>query len=71
MVESVKAVSDLFSPLTGEVIERNDAIVESPEGLNDDVYDDGWMIRIKMSNLAEKDALISSADYEALLADEE
>lgn len=71
VVESVKAVSDLYAPLTGEVIERNDAIVESPEGLNADVYDDGWMIRIRMSDPEEKDTLISKADYEALLAEEE
>lgn len=71
VVESVKAVSDLFSPLTGEVVERNDAIVESPEGLNDDVYDDGWMVRIKMSDPAEKDGLLSNTDYEAFLAEAE
>ena len=71
VVESVKAVSDLYAPLTGEVVERNDAIVESPEGLNADVYDDGWMIRIRMSDPEEKDTLLSKADYEALLVEGE
>lgn len=67
VVESVKAVSDLFAPLTGEVAERNDAIIESPENLNDDVYDDGWLIKVKLANKGELEALMSKADYEKLL----
>ena len=67
VVESVKAVSDLFAPLSGEVTERNDAIVESPENLNDDVYDDGWLIKVKLSDTSELDKLMKKAAYEALL----
>ncbi len=71
VVESVKAVSDLYSPLTGEVAERNDAIMEKPEGLNEDMYGDGWMIRVKISNTDELAALMSKADYESFLDEEE
>ncbi|MEQ8275922.1 MAG: glycine cleavage system protein GcvH [Deltaproteobacteria bacterium] len=71
VVESVKAVSDLYSPITGEVVERNDDIMEKPEGLNEDMYGDGWMIRVKLSDASELEALMSKADYEAFLAEEE
>ena len=70
VVESVKAVSDLFAPVSGEVIERNDAVIEAPESLNDDVYDDGWMLKVRLSNPAELDGLMKKADYEALLEQE-
>lgn len=70
VVESSKAVSDLYSPVTGEVVERNEAITESPEGLNDDMYDDGWLVRIKMSDESELDELLSNEDYEAFLEEE-
>lgn len=70
VVESVKAVSDLYAPVSGEVTERNDDIMESPEGLNEDVYDDGWLLRIKMNDASEKEKLLSKADYEALLESE-
>lgn len=70
VVESVKAVSDLLSPLSGEVTERNDDVTESPENLNDDVYDDGWLVKIKLSDKSEVEKLMSKADYEKLLEDE-
>ena len=67
VVESVKAVSDLYSPVTGKVVEKNDGIIESPEDLNDDPYDDGWLVKIEMSDPKELDALMNKADYEAFL----
>jgi len=70
VVESVKAVSDLFAPISGEVVERNDSVIEAPESLNDDVYDDGWMLKVRLSNPAELDGLMKKADYEALLEQE-
>lgn len=71
VVESVKAVSDLYAPLSGTVVERNDPITESPEGLNDDCYDDGWMIKVKLSEPSEVDTLMKPAEYLAFLAESE
>lgn len=62
-VESVKAVSDLYSPVSGEVIEVNNAIVDATETVNEDPYGSGWMIRVRMSNPAEVDELLSGRDY--------
>ena len=70
VVESVKAVSDLYSPLTGKIVERNEDIMEAPESLNDDSYDDGWMIRIELANKDELDGLLSKEDYEQFLVEE-
>lgn len=56
--------------MSGEVVERNDAVIEAPESLNDDVYDDGWMLKVRLSNPAELDGLMKKADYEALLEQE-
>ena len=70
VVESVKAVSDLYAPLTGEVTERNENVTESPESLNDDVYDDGWLIKVKLSNKDELSALMPKEQYEQLLAED-
>lgn len=67
VVESVKAVSDLYAPISGTVVERNDDIIESPEGLNDDPYDDGWLIKVKIKDQAELEGLLSKADYEQFL----
>ncbi len=67
VVESVKAVSDLFSPLTGTIVERNDDVTESPESLNDDVYDDGWLVKVELADASEVEAMLKKADYEALL----
>jgi glycine cleavage system H protein len=68
VVESVKAVSDLFAPLSGEVTEANTELTKKPETVNSDPYGQGWMIVIKLSNLKEMDGLMSAADYEKLVA---
>lgn len=66
-VEAVKTVSDLFMPLSGEIIEFNSALESSPETVNSDAYGDGWMIKIKISNEAELDNLLDAAAYSALI----
>lgn len=66
-VEAVKTVSDLFAPLSGEVIAFNEALEDTPEAVNSDPYGEGWMIQIKLSNPAEIDTLLSDADYKALI----
>ena len=68
VVESVKAVSDLFAPLSGEVVEANTELTKKPETVNSDPYGEGWMIVIKLSNPKEMDGLMSAADYEKLVA---
>ena len=69
-IESVKAVSDLYSPLSGTVIERNGALADSPELVNDSPYEGGWMLRVQMSDPSEMDALMSAAEYSALVESE-
>jgi glycine cleavage system H protein len=69
-VESVKAVSDLIAPLSGEVLEVNQKVVEAPETVNDDPYGDGWLIRIRMSNAGETDDLLDAASYRRLLEEQ-
>ena len=68
VVESVKAVSDLFAPVSGEILEANAALTKKPETVNTDPYGQGWMIVVKMANPKELDALMSAADYEKLIA---
>ena len=68
VVESVKAVSDLFAPLTGEVVETNAELVKKPETVNSDPYGQGWMLVIRMSSPKEVDGLMSAGDYEKLTA---
>src|SRR5512145_2145234 len=68
VVESVKAVSDLFAPLTGEVVEVNAELPKKPEAVNSDPYGTGWMIVIKMSSPAEAGTLLTAAQYEQLIA---
>jgi glycine cleavage system H protein len=68
VVESVKAVSDLFAPLSGEVVEANTELTKKPETVNSDPYGQGWMIVIKLGNPKEMDGLMSAADYEKLVA---
>ena len=63
-VESVKAVSELFIPVAGEVIEINEELGAAPEKINEDPYGTGWMIRVKMSNRGEVDSLLTAAEYE-------
>jgi glycine cleavage system H protein len=66
-VEAVKTVSDLFLPLTGEIIEFNDALESAPESVNSDPYGAGWMIKVKVSDLGEVDSLLSSEAYKELI----
>ena len=67
-IESVKAVSDLFTPASGEVLEANEKVVEKPELVNSDPHGDGWLLRIKLTDAAEADKLMSAADYDAFTA---
>ena len=69
-VESVKAVSDLISPLSGEVLEVNQKVVDAPETVNEDPYGDGWLIRIRLSNPSERDELLDVAGYRRVLEDQ-
>jgi glycine cleavage system H protein len=66
-VEAVKTVSDLFLPLSGEIIEFNDSLESDPEKVNTDPYGDGWMVKVKISNSSEVAELLSSEDYKALI----
>ena len=67
-VESVKAVSDLVAPLSGEVVEVNQDVVDAPETINDDPYGEGWLVRIRLSDRSEIDSLLDAAAYQKLLA---
>ena len=67
-IESVKAVSDVFAPLSGEVVAVNEALSDRPETVNEDPYGDGWLVRVKLSEPSETESLMSSADYQATLA---
>lgn len=67
VVESVKTVSDLFSPVSGEVTAINDEVVSSPELVNKDSYGAGWIIKVKPSDPSELDALLSAADYKTMI----
>jgi glycine cleavage system H protein len=66
-VESVKAVSDLISPLSGELIEVNKKVVDAPETVNEDPYGEGWLVRIRLADAGEVDSLLDAADYRRLL----
>jgi glycine cleavage system H protein len=68
-VESVKAVSDVIAPLSGEVLEVNAKVVEEPETVNDDPYGDGWLIRIRLSDPSETDSLLGIDAYRQVVAD--
>ena len=67
-VESVKAVSDLFSPVSGEVIEVNGALVDQPELTNTDPFGEGWLLRVAMSDPSELDSLMSAEEYDTYIA---
>jgi glycine cleavage system H protein len=69
-VESVKAVSDVIAPLSGEVVAVNQKIVEEPETVNEDPYGEGWLVRIRLSDPAEADSLLDAAAYKELLAEQ-
>ena len=68
VVESVKAVSDLFAPVGGEVAATNDALAGAPEKVNGDPYGEGWMVRLKLADPAEADELLDATAYDALIA---
>ena len=70
-VESVKAVSDIYSPVSGEVIEINDALGTAPEKMNESPHGDGWLVKIRLSAPAEIAGLLSAADYTKYVAEEE
>jgi glycine cleavage system H protein len=67
-IESVKAVSELYSPVTGEVVEANAALAGQPELVNDDPYGEGWMLRIRLSDPGEIDKLLSAQEYDDFIA---
>ena len=66
-IEVVKTISDLFLPVTGEILEQNEALADQPELVNQDPYGEGWLIKVRMTDPAEYDALLSAADYEKLI----
>ena len=69
-VESVKAVSDLFAPLTGKVVKVNSPLSDSPEYVNEDPYDEGWMIQVAVSNAKELEGLLDAEAYQAFLREQ-
>jgi glycine cleavage system H protein len=69
-VESVKAVSELISPLSGEVIEINQKVVEAPETVNEDPYGEGWLVRIRLSDPSEADTLLDAAAYKQIVEEQ-
>jgi glycine cleavage system H protein len=67
-VESVKAVSDVFAPLSGEIVEVNSALSDKPETINEDPYGEGWLVKVKLSEPSETDALMDAQTYEGTLS---
>jgi glycine cleavage system H protein len=67
-VESVKAVSDVIAPLSGEIVEVNTALADTPEKINDDPYGEGWMVKVKLSDPSEQESLIDAATYTSQLS---
>lgn len=70
-VESVKSVNELFIPVSGEILEINEALADAPELVNNDPYRDGWMIKIKIVDSTEVDSLLSAAEYEDFIKQQE
>lgn len=70
-VESVKAVSDIYAPVSGEVVEINEALLDSPELVNSDPYGEGWMIVVELEDEAQLESLLSASEYEAFLKEAE
>jgi glycine cleavage system H protein len=68
-VESVKAVSDVIAPLSGEIVAVNEALTDEPAPVNEDPYGDGWMVRVRLSDPTERDALLEAEAYERLIQD--
>lgn len=69
-VESVKAASDVYSPLSGKILAVNEALQSAPEGINSSPYEDGWIYRLSISNSGELDTLMAASEYEKLLGEE-
>lgn len=67
-IESVKAVSDLYSPLSGEMVERNERLIESPELVNKSPYGEGWMLRVRLADPSEMEKLMTAQEYQELIA---
>ena len=67
-VESVKAVSDVIAPLSGEILEVNESLADAPEKINDDPYGDGWMVKVRLTDTSELDTLMDASSYEQMLA---
>jgi glycine cleavage system H protein len=67
-VESVKAVSDVFAPLSGEIVEVNGALVDSPETINEDPYGEGWLVKVRLSDASEASSLLDAETYEGTLS---
>jgi len=70
-VESVKAVSDVYAPLSGEIVAVNDAVAERPELINEDPYGEGWLVRVKLSDPSETEQLLDAEAYRKLLSEED
>ena len=70
-IESVKAVSDLYSPVSGRVLERNEQAIGNPQLVNDSPYESGWLLRVTLSNPSELDNLMAAEEYDAFLASQE
>jgi glycine cleavage system H protein len=67
-VESVKAVSDVVAPLSGEIVSVNDGLADKPEAINDDPYGEGWLVKVKLTNPSEAESLMDAASYQASLS---
>ena len=70
-IESVKAVNDLYSPVTGQISERNEQVLDNPQLVNDSPYEAGWMLKVEISDSSQLDKLLDAARYDALLAAQE
>ena len=70
-IESVKAVSDLYSPVGGRVVERNEALVDAPELVNAEPYDSGWMLKVTVADRSQVDGLMTADEYDTYLASQE
>jgi glycine cleavage system H protein len=71
VVESVKAASDVYSPVSGEVVAVNETLQDAPETINEDAFGDGWIFRVKLSDPAELEALLDADSYTAMIADDD
>ncbi len=70
VVESVKAVSDLYSPVSGSVVEMNDAVVDGPEAINEDPYTEAWMLKVELDNIDEIEELLTADEYQQFIEEE-